>query len=128
MNHKYLKSAMIFFAISVFCIVFTLIYERFSYGKYSLAMRAMFLIPLVMGVIPALWRLWQRKSYPEHRYAVYFWNTAIALFINGALMKGIIEISGRFTSYDKMYYIIGAICVICSVVLSVLSNQYGRKM
>ena len=38
-----------YICISLFCILFTVIYEHFSYGEYSWYMRGMFVYPLLGG-------------------------------------------------------------------------------
>lgn len=125
-KQPHLKTAALFLALSVFSIAFTLIYEQFSYGQFSLYMRLMFLIPLLLGTLPSLIRIRLRIPYRPNALSRYFWNMAIALFFNGCLVKSVIEISGRFTSYQRMYWIGGAICIAVSLLLSLLSISSDR--
>ncbi|MDY3122762.1 hypothetical protein [Suipraeoptans intestinalis] len=126
-KQRHQKTAVLFLALSVFCVALTLIYEQFSYGQFSPYMRLMFLIPLLLGTVPALIRSRFRIPYRPNASSTYFWNMAIALFLNGCLIKSIIEISGRFTSYDRMYWIGGTICIAASLLLSLLSFRPKKR-
>ena len=88
-NKKTVKNLIICGALSLFLAVFAYVYEMFSYGQYSVHMRLMFIFPLIAGVF-----LLSKNSLNK-----YFLNTALAVFANGFLVKGIIEISGRTSSH-----------------------------
>lgn len=62
------KNLVVYIFITLFCIIFTLIYEKFSYGEYSWYMRGMFLYPFIGGVIASM-LLW-KKNKPVERQAV----------------------------------------------------------
>ncbi len=95
---------------ALFCIVFSIIYEHFSYGEYSWYMRCMFLFPLLGGAGAALIFLNRRVSC----MAVRLWNSAIAVFTCGCLVHGIIAISGRSSGYDMHYRICGAVLAVAA--------------
>ena len=86
-NKKATKNLIICGVLSFFLAVFAYVYEMFSYGQYSVHMRLMFIFPIIAGVFK------------------YFLNTALAVLANGFLVKGIIEISGRTSSFDHLYLI-----------------------
>ena len=87
-NKKATKNLIICGALSLFLAVFAYVYEMFSYGQYSVHMRLMFIFPLIAGVFILF----------KNSLNKYFLNTALAVFANGFLVKGIIEISGRTSS------------------------------
>ncbi len=94
-------------SLALFCAVFTLIYEQFSHGATSSHMRCMFLMPLVGCALPALVGL----VTPLHRFvcrpAFNLWNSGMAVWAVGCLFRGIVNISGRFTDLDRVYWILG---------------------
>ena len=94
-------------SLTVLCVVFTVIYEHFSHGAASPHMRSMFLIPLLGVALPAL------VGYltPLHRFvgraAFNLWNSAMATWVAGCLFRGIVNISGRHTTLDLPYWVMG---------------------
>ena len=94
-------------SLTVFCLVFTVIYEHFSHNAASNHMRSMFFMPLVGVAIPAL------IGYltPLHRFlgraAFNLWNSGMAVWTVGCLFRGIVNISGRHTTLDQPYWIAG---------------------
>ena len=94
-------------SLALFCVVFTLIYEQFSHGATSTHMRCTFLMPLVGCALPALVGL----VTPLHRFicrpAFNLWNSGMAVWAVGCLFRGIVNISGRFTDLDRIYWILG---------------------
>ena len=113
------------------CVIFTAVYEQFSHGAVSTHMRCMFLMPLVGCAIPALigWLT------PLHRYvsrpAFNLWNSGLAVWAVGCLFRGIVNISGRFTDLDKIYWIAGwvflAAAVACELIRLLLNLTNRRK-
>lgn len=103
-------------SLALFCGVFTLIYEQFSHGATSTHMRCMFLMPLVGCALPALVGLLT----PLHRFvcrpAFNLWNSGMAVWAVGCLFRGIVNISGRFTDLDRVYWIIGWIFLAAAAV------------
>lgn len=103
-------------SLALFCVVFTLIYEQFSHGATSSYMRCMFLMPLVGCALPALVGL----VTPLHRFvcrpAFNLWNSGMAVWAVGCLFCGIVNISGRFTDLDRVYWILGWIFLAAAAV------------
>lgn len=105
-NKKTVKNLIICEALSLFLAVFAYVYEMFSYGQYSVHMRLMFIFPLIAGVFILF----------KNSLNKYFLNTALAVFANGFLVKGIIEISGRTSSFDHLYLITGCLLLFAAFV------------
>ena len=103
-------------SLALLCVVFTAIYESFSHGAVSTHMRCMFLMPLVGCALPALLCLLT----PLHRYvcrpAFNLWNSGLAVWTVGCLFRGIVNISGRFTDLDSIYWVTGWIFLAAAVV------------
>ena len=97
------KDSLRYLPASIFCLLFAVIYEHFSYGEYSWAMRLMFLFPLIGGV--GLNRFLQGKRIKV--WSLRFWASGLAIFTLGCLVHGIIVISGRTCGYDWAYIAAG---------------------
>lgn len=106
-RRRMLRSVIVGGIISLVCVIFTFIYEQFSHGATSPHMRSMFLMPLVGLVLPCLIGLFT----PLHRFvgriAFNLWNSGLAVWTVGCLFRGIVNISGRFTELDRIYWIGG---------------------
>ena len=114
-------------SLAVFCVVFTLIYEQFSHGATSSHMRCMFLMPLVGCALPALLCLLT----PLHRFVCRpvfnLWNSGLAVWAVGCLFRGIVNISGRFTDLDRIYWILGWIFLAAAVVWALIHLVILRR-
>lgn len=104
---------------AVVCLLFDIIYEHFSYGEYSWAMRLMFLFPLLGGAGLA----WHLQGKSVNAWSARFWKSGLAVFTVGCMVHGIIVISGRSSSYDWIYIISGAILWILSFFVRVVTVQ-----
>lgn len=120
-------TTMIYLGVTIFCLIFNFIYEQFSYGEHSPYMRYMFILPIIGGVFPfgASILLSQKAKYTlwKNRIAYNLWNCGIATLLNGCLIKGIINISGRFTDYDRIYWMGGGIFLIASLLCGLLCSK-----
>lgn len=95
------KAVIVYAIISALCVLFTVIYEHFSYGESSLYMRLMFLFPLIGGVGMNWVLCIKQKSMKRLQFLLY--NSAIAILVSGCLVHGIIAISGRAVTCDLYY-------------------------
>ena len=106
------KNIVSYMGVSLLCILFTVIYEHFSYGEYSWYMRGMFLYPLLGGAGASL--IFFKKN--VNCWSVRLWNSAVAVLTCGILIHGIIAISGRSSEYDWCYYAAGAVFAVSAVI------------
>ena len=113
--------------LTLFCLVFTLIYEHFSHGAYSMHMRCMMLIPLVgcdfLGQICYCTGLWKYVG----RGCFNLWNCGLATIMVGLLFRGIVNISGRNTTADTGYYIAGGCLLGLALLVCVIENLIARR-
>lgn len=119
LTRKCMKTTLVYLGVTVFCVVFCLIYEYFSFGEHSDAMRLMFLAPMVGGALPFLILAMRRKAWSLSRAAYNLWNSGIAVLVSGCLVKGIIEVSGRVSDYDMFYWVGGALFLIAAIAVQV---------
>lgn len=94
--------------VAAFCGVFSAVYLHYSYGESSPFLVLLFLPSLLLGLVPAETLLLTDKvriaSLPVRR----LWNSGIAVLTVGFLVRAVINISGRYTDYDIIYWILSA--------------------
>lgn len=129
-NSRYIKPALVYMAITAFCLVFCAIYEIFSFGEHSLFMRMMFMVPLLGGAAPFGLLAVSETPVTISRGAFNLWNSGLAVHVSGCLVRGIIEISGRVCDYDHYYWIAGGIMLLLAFANQVVvwrKNKPGMK-
>ena len=101
------RTALTGLSLALLCVVFTAVYESFSHGATSSHMRCMFLMPLVGCALPALvgYLTPLRRLYLRPAYNL--WNSGLAVWTVGCLFRGIVNISGRYTDLDSVYWTLG---------------------
>ena len=102
-------------SLALFCAVFTAVYERFSHGAVSTHMRCMFLMPLVGCALPALIGYFTPLYRFVCRPAFNLWNSGMAVWTVGCLFRGIVNISGRYTDLDSVYWITGWVFLVAAL-------------
>ena len=119
-RRRMLRSCITGGSLSLICVIFTFVYEQFSHGAISSHMRCMFLMPLVGCALPALVGFLT----PLHRFIgripFNLWNSALAIWTVGCLFRGIVNISGRFTELDNIYWIGGWIFLILAILFEII--------
>ena len=116
--------------VTVFCAVFSTVYEHFSHGVYSPFMIWLFAFPLFGGVIPTLAiRLALRQNPTAEvppRFARDAWTLAVATLAIGSCLTGIFEIYGTTSDYVTLYWILGAgLALVAAARLSVTKIRRG---
>lgn len=118
-------------AVALLCVVFTAIYEQFSHGAVSSHMRCMFLMPLVGCALPCLLGFLTPLHRLVGRAAFNLWNSGLAVWTVGCLFRGIVNISGRFTSLDTVYWVCGwgflGLAVLSEMVFLVVSRKNSKR-
>jgi len=103
--------------ITLFCFLFSMIYEFFSFGVISWYMCLLALIPLFLGVMPVL------AAEDMGRY----WNDGVLCLIAGSALQGILEIYGTDSPYPKWFLIIGVMLLGIGLAAKIRAslNQYA---
>ena len=131
---RYLYSAL---GGTVFCLLFFLVYDRFSHGVRSPYMTYLFLWPLLLEVLPALvMTLFHNRhgftalsdpsketvDQPVTRvYAALFWHSGTAALTAGSALRGIFDIAGNASRFQKYLMIAGLVMLCISVILFIVS-------
>ncbi len=92
---------MVYFGVSVFCLVFYMIYDRFSHGIRSPYMTWLFAWPFLLGVLPGIvfWRF--SKIRRPGRFTVNLYNSGVAAVTVSSMLRGIFEIAGTASDYQQ---------------------------
>ena len=101
---RFKKTVISYTLITIFFFAFSRIYEAFSFGETSVHMHYLFAVPLVGGIILAIFL----KVLPHFtRMSLNLWNSAVAIITAGTLFRGIVNLSGRSTTLDAPYWYVG---------------------
>lgn len=111
------KRLIIYIAITLFCGVFSFVYELFSHGIYSMFMVYLFIIPLALGVIPELICKYVPKFRADSAWARLMQNFAVATLATGSTLQGVVEIYGTTNQAIVYYEVVGAVLLVAAIVL-----------
>lgn len=120
------KTAWVYGILTAFCGIFAGVYLRFSHGESSPFLIWLFAPALLLGLLPALLinktRAIKRPGISVRR----LWNSAIATLCCGMLVRAIINISGRYTEYDTIYWVLSGVLFLAAIALF-YAKQARRK-
>jgi|WetSurMetagenome_2_1015567.scaffolds.fasta_scaffold108478_2 hypothetical protein len=106
------KTALVFLAVSLFCIIFSLVYAGYSHGVHSGYMTFMFAYPLIGGtVVYLLIGVVSRLRMPG-RFVINTYNSGIAALTVGSLLRGIFSIAGTSSPYQPILVVAGVVMVL----------------
>ncbi|HRX58418.1 MAG TPA: hypothetical protein P5075_06550 [Eubacteriales bacterium] len=106
-RRKALRRAAVTYAVlAALCGAFSAVYLHFSYGESSPFLVYLFVPPLLLGCVPAALlgslRMKRTPGVPVRR----LWNAGVATLTVGFLVRAIINIAGRYTHYDLIYWVL----------------------
>jgi len=113
-NRRILKGIRGYLLVSLFVLIFHLVYHQFSHGVSSDWMTWAWTIPLTGGIVSCLVR---RSGRPESRLAFNAWNSGLAALTLGAILRGVMEIAGTESDLIMIFWILGTLCLIAAPVL-----------
>lgn len=111
------RSSLIFICVSLFCGLFSAVYEHYGHGVYSNYMVYLFAFPLVGGTIPyALLGLLPNVVCPS-RLSMRIYNSGLAALTVGSCLRGVLDIYGTSSGYVPVYWAAGALLTELGVVI-----------
>lgn len=116
-NIKYksaIKSGFIYLGLSIFCALFGAVYELFSYDVYSYFMIYAFAFPLIGGVCVYFSIPLVHLKMPS-RTSMRLYNSGIASFTAGSIIKGVLDIYGTSNSLIIVYWIAGGLLTVLGI-------------
>lgn len=118
---KMIKATIVQSAFAIFCVIFSYVYGLFSFGESSWYMTLMFLVPLIGGTLVSVLSIVFKFYKHINRVVFNLWNSGLAVFAFGCLFKGIVEISGRFTDNDIIFWCLGGVFILASAIAYLIS-------
>lgn len=113
------KTAVVYFAVSVFCMIFDQVYAMFGHGVRSASMSFMFLYPLIGGAAVFLLQFFILPAVSPGSYRFFYniYHSGIAALTIKSMLYGIFEIAGTSSSYLTAFTVCGWVMMItgCSV-------------
>jgi hypothetical protein len=120
---KAYKAAIIYLAITLFCGLFSLIYEYFSHGVYSNYMIYLFLFPLIGGVLPFIAvGIINKLNFPR-TLSLNLYNSGIASLTVGSCLQGVLEIYGTTSYYMPVYWVAGMFFIASGIIIYLFSMK-----
>lgn len=115
--------------ISLFCLLFGAVYERFSHEVYSGFMLYAFAIPLIGGTLLCFLLDQYSKNWMPGRLIRNLYNSGIATLTVGCVFQGVLDIYGTTNKLIMVYWVVG-FCFIAGPVLGYWLSAFwcsGRK-
>ena len=118
LNKRYLVSAILG---TLFCLVFFLVYDRFSHGVRSPYMTFLFLWPLVLELIPAAVLLFFPRIPAPAALTAVVWHSGTAALTAGSALRGVFDIAGNASEYQRSLMIFGFFMLALSLLSLIIS-------
>ena len=112
------KTAWVYGILAVFSGIFAVVYLQFSHGESSPFLVWLFAPTLLLGLLPALLMSRAKANKRPGIRARRIWNTAVAALSCGMLVRAIINIAGRYTEYDRIYWILSGVLFLTAITLT----------
>ena len=129
-KRHFIISGIIYSITTIFLYFFAKIYTHYSYGESSAYMNNMYLIMLFGGFINLLIQLALINFKHYFKAAHNLYNSGLACIISGMLIKGIINISGRYTEVHIIYFEAGIFFLVLSfaaMIVTILQLHYHMR-
>ena len=108
------KNIQLHIFITIFVLLFSIIYESFSHGVYSNYMIFAFLIPLLLGVV--VFKILEITKTKINFLTINFYNATIITLVVGSLMKGFLDIYGTTNNLIYGYLIISGVLFLLTII------------
>ena len=113
------KASFIYLLISLFCVLFGMIYEHFSHEVYSGYMIYAFLFPLIMGTLVFFVLALFGRHFPG-AIALNLYHSSVTALTVGSIFRGVLDIYGTDNPLIAVYWVsgitLGFAAVICYII------------
>ncbi len=124
---------------AVICAIFAAIYEYFSHQVYSMFMICAFLFPVILGILPDLFRsrIYDNNGNTEFAQGIQRRVPDIALTLQqcgiyiltiGSIFKGVLDIYGTTNSKGVIYWWCGGVLFAAGIVAELLHYCKSKKL
>ncbi len=128
-NNK--RLIIIYMAVTLFCIIFTIAYYRFSHGVKSDYLTWLWAVPFAAGIIPSIISLFFPLLKKGSFAGCYLYNAGVAAITVHVALKGIFEIAGTDSDYEKWIFAAGIVMVVAGVIVinvsAIIKTLSGNK-
>ena len=114
------KPLLIWLCITLFCGLFSFVYESFSHGVFSPFMVWLFLFPLIGGVLPAA-AFTVLRCAAVSQWIRRIWRAGVATLTVGSCMTGIFEIYGSDAPLLTWYWYVGFFWILIAAIAYLFS-------
>ncbi|MFI3227570.1 MAG: hypothetical protein R3Y09_09190 [Clostridia bacterium] len=111
-----------YFIATVFCIVFSYIYSKFSHGVSSVHMTYLFMYPLCFGVVCSLILSSSKDVRTMKFFATHFYHTGVIALTLSSALNGIFEIAGTSSLYQSTLSIVSVLMILIGVLCFVFNK------
>jgi hypothetical protein len=122
-----LKTAIVYLAVSVFCVIFDRVYALFGHGVFSASMSFMFLYPLIAGSLLFI-ILWLFVPNADkifyYRLSYNSYNSGVATLTVESALKGVFDIAGTSSQYLIVFKVCGW-SLLCFGIVSYIFNYFA---
>ena len=115
-DKKKFRALLWYSALSMFVLVFGMVYTHFGHGVSSDHMTFAFLPLQITAVVYLLFTAFERIPRPE-RFSATSLAFSVASFTLWRITKGVLQSAGAYSDYDNILYITAIVCLALAVVL-----------
>lgn len=107
---------------TLFCLLFFLVYDRFSHGVRSPYMTWLFLWPLVLGLLPSLVMGLFPQIPRQKRLSADLYHPGVAAVTVSSLLRGVFEIAGTASDYQTWLMLFGGVLLACGAAAYIMGK------
>lgn len=122
-ERRAVRIAFVYLLVTTLCALAGCVYEVFSHGVWSGFMVYAFAFPMMLGAVPFGWIALTGRSLP-HRWALRLHHAGVATLTLGSFMEGVMMIYGTANPLTMIYWIVGAMLILDSAVVSVIHRKH----
>ena len=117
------RSVIRYAALTAFCFLFFLIYDRFSHNVRSFYMTFLWLWPFALGFLPSL-----AAKYTGMLHFPDIYHYGVVCITVSSLLRGIFEIAGTSSVYQMILFLTGFVMAGISLLISARIATSGKSV
>ncbi len=113
------ETAFKYLLVTILCALIGAVYELFSHEVYAYGMLYAFAFPLVGGMLPSLLLPKRGGGLPSGSSRL-LWHFGISSLTVGSFFSGALEIYGTSSRLTAVYWLMGGVCLLMSLLTGLL--------
>ncbi len=126
-DKKKFRALLWYSALSIFVLVFGMVYTHFGHGVSSDYMTYAFLPLQITAFAYLLFTAFEKLPRPE-RFSATFLAFAVASFTLNSITKGILQIAGAYSDYDSILPTAAIISLVIAVILYPVEIVWKKRL